>query len=93
MCGSWDDVGRLATFGLTFTTHLNTDGPWSVGGKGYGSPVQCRNGLASGSEASGTLRAVSGTSSGGAGGSLLYLSGFPPDTVLKSLCFQWNVSP
>ena len=79
MSASWDGSHREAVFGLTFTSHLGTS--LAMGGTGY--PEQCEN----------TATAISGTSSGASGGALLYLSGSDPGTVIKSLCFQWNVFP
>ena len=87
VCGGWDDSDRVATVGLTFSTQLGTSN-MAVGGLGYSSA--CENSLPG---SGGTVSAVSGHSAGSAGGPLLYLSGSDPDTVLHSLCFQWNVSP
>ena len=90
VCGGWDDAGRVATVGLTFSTQLGTSN-MAVGGQGF--TTACENGLGTGGSASATVAAVSGHSAGSAWGPLLYLSGSDPDTVLHSLCFQWNVSP
>ena len=84
VCGGIDDNPdgnggpRVATVGLTFTTHLGA--VLAVGGTGHAGVCTSAGG-------------VSGTSSGGQLLYLSGSATVNGDTVLKSLCISWNVYP